>query len=315
MRFAFLKTKKLRSLGKVLVKSVKQFFADNLWTQAAALSYYTIFSLPPMLLIILQTTSLVLEGDIVHSSLFGIFRETFGRESANELVETVQNYGLFEGSWWSIALGVIGLLITSTTVFVTIQQTLNLIFRVKPKPERAWWLMLRSRLLSFAYLLGLGFILLVSLLLNTILDAAGRQLSAYMPEVSYVLVSFLSIVIPILVVVGLFAAIFRWLPDVELDWNEIWVGSLLTGLLFTIGKYAISFYIQQSRAPNMYEAASSIMVILLWVFYASLIFMFGAVFTRVYAVEKHDGVQPAPYAVKVIRQEVEQEEEERQHIE
>ncbi len=300
-----IKFRRLRKLWALLRQSGSQFLADGMWTNAAALSYYTIFSLPPMLLIILQTASVFLEGNAVQSSLFGLFREVFGRESANQLVQTVDNYGLMEGTWWSVAIGIIGLFITSTTVFVTLQQSLNQIFRIKPKPEKALWLLIRNRLISFAYLLGLGFIFLVSLLLNTLIDALGRKLAGFIPEISTIILTLAGIALPILVVVLLFASIFRWLPDVRLPWRDIWVGSILTGILFTLGKYGISFYIQQSRTPNLYEAAGSVMVVLLWVFYASVIFFFGAVFTRQFALEKEHDLRPTLYATKVEQQVVE----------
>ncbi len=296
---------KVKQVWKVTKAAAVQFGKDNLWVNAAALSYYTIFALPPMLMIILRSTSLVYEREIVESTLFGVIRETIGQESARQLSQTLDQIGIFEGPWWTIIVGVAGLLFTSTTVFVTIQSSLNKIFRIKPAPRSGLLRFLRDRLLSLTFLLALGFVLLVSLILNTLINIMGGYLASLIPKLSYILLQILSFALPLVLITLLFAAIFRFLPDARLSWKEVATGALLTTILFSIGRYAIGFYISSTGAGNLYQAARSVMVIMLWGFYASIIFLFGAAFTHHYALQRNGKVEPTSYAVKVKQKEIE----------
>lgn len=300
-----MKFEKLKIFWKLTKQSAIQFTTDNLWVQAAALSYYTIFALPPILLIILRTTSLIYNKQAIQSTLFGMISDIIGKDSARQLSETIDTLGLFEDTWWATLVGVSGLFITSTTVFVTIQNALNRIFRVRPKPKSTVLKLLRDRILSFAFLLSLAFILLVSLLIDSALTALGNYLSILIPGISVVLITVGSVLLPILVIVLLFGGIFKVLPDAQLKWRQVRTGAILTTLLFSIGKYLISFYIGQSRTANLYDAAGEVLAIMLWVFYAAVIFLFGAVFTRQYAEYYGSGILPAEYAVRVVQEEKE----------
>lgn len=295
----------VKQVWKVTKAAAVQFGKDNLWVNAAALSYYTIFALPPILMIILRSTSLFYEREVVESTLFGVIRETIGRESARQLSQTLDQIGVFEGPWWTIIVGAAGLLFTSTTVFVTIQSSLNKIFRIRPTPRSGLLRFLRDRLLSLTFLLALGFVLLVSLILNTLISVLGEYLASLIPQLSYILLQVLSFVLPLVLITLLFAAIFRFLPDARLSWKEVGAGALLTTLLFSLGRYGISFYISTTDAGNLYRAAGSVMVIMLWGFYASIIFLFGAAFTHHYALRKNGTVEPSSYAVKIKLQEME----------
>ncbi len=295
----------VKQLWQVTKAAAIQFGKDNLWVNAAALSYYTIFALPPILMIILRSTSLFYEREVVESTLFGVIRETIGRESARQLSQTLEQIGVFEGPWWTIIVGVAGLLFTSTTVFVTIQSSLNKIFRIKPNPRSGLLRFLRDRLLSLTFLLALGFVLLVSLILNTLISILGEYLASLIPKLSYILLQGLSFVLPLVLITLLFAAIFRFLPDARLSWKEVGAGALLTTFLFSLGRYGISFYIGTTEAGNLYQAAGSVMVIMLWGFYASIIFLFGAAFTHHYALRKNGKVEPTSFAVKIKHEEVE----------
>lgn len=297
--------RRVKTLWKAIKAAAVQFGNDNLWIQAAALSYYTIFALPPMLMIILQSTSLVYERQLVETTLFGVIRETIGRESARQLSQTLDNIGVFDGSWWTIAAGIGGLLFTATTVFVTMQSSLNKIFRIKPTPKSGILRFLRDRLLSLTFLLALGFVLLVSLILNTLISVMGEYLASLIPELSFILLQVLSFALPLVLITLLFAAIFRFLPDARLKRKEVFAGALLTTLLFSIGRYVISFYISTTDAGNLYQAAGSVMIIMLWGFYASVIFLFGAAFTHQFALHRNGRVPPTSYAVKIKQKEIE----------
>ncbi|MCB0578755.1 MAG: YihY/virulence factor BrkB family protein [Phaeodactylibacter sp.] len=296
-----------RFYWKVLKGSIQRFLKEDIFTHAAGLAYYTIFALPPMLMVILFTTTIFYDRTTMRRTIFGEISSLVGPESARSLATTLDRIGLFEGSWWASAISIAVLVFTSTTVFVTIQNALNRIFGVKPKPKTKGWLkMIRDRLISFALLLSIAFILIVSLVLTALISALGDYLSRFVPEVSIVIATVASELFPFLIITALFGLIFRYLPDVEIHWKDTIVGALVTSFLFLIGKFLISFYIANSQAANLYEAAGSVMVILLWVFYASIIFLFGGAFTRVYIEEKRGEIAPNSFSVKVRQKIIEE---------
>ena len=297
----------LKNIWTFIKEAVTKFTADGAFTWAAAISYYTIFSLPPILLVILYTTTLFYDEQSIREAIFGQIGSLIGPKGASQLSKTVDAMGVFQQEWWASAIGIGGMLLTSTTVFITLQNALNHVFKVKPQPNQAgWFKMIRDRLLSFTVLLGIAFILLVSLVIDAIISRFGDLLSQRFPDVSILLVNLASIIVPIAIITVLFALLFKYLPDAAIPWKLTWRGAIITAILFAIGKNAIGYYIGQSQTANLYEAAGSILVIMLWVFYASLIFLFGAVITAIYVEQRsRQGIEPADYAVKVEEQEVE----------
>ncbi|MCO6476631.1 MAG: YihY/virulence factor BrkB family protein [Phaeodactylibacter sp.] len=297
-----------RFYWKVIKRSFQRFLQEDVFAHAAALAYYTIFALPPMLMVILLTTTIFYDRSAMRQTIFGEISGLVGKESAQSLASTLDRIGLFEGTWWASAISIAVLVFTSTTVFVTIQNALNRIFDVKPKPKAKGWLkMLRDRLISFALLLSIAFILIVSLVLTALINTLGDYLSQFIPKVSIILATIASELFPFLIITALFGMIFRYLPDVQIHWKDTIVGALVTSVLFLVGKFLISFYIANSQAANLYEAAGSVMVILLWVFYASIIFLFGGVFTRVYIEEKRGSIDPNSFSVRVRQKIIEEE--------
>lgn len=302
--------KYIRNALRFIQEVFTKFSKDNAFTWAAALSYYTIFSLPPMLFVILSITTLFYDEQNIREAIFGEIGSLIGSKGASQLSSTVDAMQVFDQKWWVSAVGIGGMLLTSTTVFVTIQNALNNIYGVKPKPNGAGWLKLvRDRLLSLSVLFGIAFILLVSLVIDAVISGFGDYISRQFPQVSLVLLAIASIVIPLLVITVLFAILFKFLPDAKTPWRLTWRGAAITALLFAFGKNAIGYYIGQSNTANLYDAAGSILVIMLWVFYASLIFLLGAVITaRSVSREAENGLEPSSYAVKVknVEMEIEQ---------
>ena len=273
----------LQFLWQCLKEAALAFSDNNLMLRSAALSYYTIFSLPPLLLILLRTTSLFYDPETMSQTIFGQLSDYIGQEGVTQLSATVQNIGLFEQEGWSMMIGIAGVLFTSTTIFVTIQATMNTIFKAEEAQEKmGWWQYFRGRLVALALLLSIAFVLVVSLTLNALLARFTGYLAAYIPELSTALLYMLTLLLPLFITGLFFALLFKYLPDRPITWATARLGATITTVLFFIGQYAISFYIGMSNAGNMYEAAGSIMVIMLWVFYASAIFYFGAKFTTVY---------------------------------
>jgi len=296
----------MKKYFKILKHSISKFSQDDIFTHAAALSYYTIFSLPPMLLIILFTTTFFYDEVVVKDALFTQIGSLVGQEGANQLLTTIEKMNIFEPTVWATILGVGILIFTSTTVFVTLQDALNKIFEVKAKPSGlAIIIMIKDRALSFALVLGIAFILLVSLAINALVETFSTFLNDAIGNASQIFSLLISIALPLIVTTFLFAMMFKFLPDAQLKWKDTWIGALITSILFVLGKYLISFYIGTSDVAGIYDAAGSVMVIMVWVFYASIIVMYGAVLTFVLKQEKGDRIKATDYAVKVETIEIE----------
>ncbi|MGH1435538.1 MAG: YihY/virulence factor BrkB family protein [Lewinella sp.] len=270
-------------LWACLKETFLQFGANALMLRSAALSYYTIFSLPPFLLVLLQATSLFYDQATIEQTIFSQLGDYFGQQSAAQLSTTIDNIGLFEREGWSLLVGLGGVLFTSTTIFVTIQGTMNIIFHAEEASKKmGWWQYVRGRLIGLALLLSIAFILVITLTLNALITRFTAHIAEFIPDLSTALLYFISLTLPLLLTSLFFAFIFRYLPDRKIDWSTARLGAIITTILFFIGQYAITFYIGLSNTGNMYEAAGSVMVIMVWIFYASAIFYFGAQFTAVY---------------------------------
>lgn len=290
----------------ILKDSINKFLEDDLMTHAAALAYYTIFSLPPMLLVILYTATQFYDKVTVNKAIFGEIENMIGKSSAEQLAATIEKIVISDATSWTAVIGIGALMFTATTVFVTMQNALNTIFRVKPKPRGIGIMkLLKDRVLSFSFLIGFAFVLLVSLIINAGINIFNDQLEQYIGSLSTLLTIIVAITLPLIITTFLFAMLFKFLPDAQLKWKDTWVGAVFTAVLFGIGKYLIGFYIGNSETVNLYDAAGSVMVIMVWTFFASIIFLFGAVFTAIYTRFKHNGaaIPPAPYAVKIMKRE------------
>lgn len=291
---------------KVLKNTVERFLAKSALTLSAALSYYTIFSLPPMLLIILETTSRFYDRQEVQQAIFNEIGDLVGQSGARQLMATLDRLNIFETTWWATAVGIIVLVFTATTVFVTMQNALNRIFGVRAGQLKGFGIfkMLRDRILSFALILSMAFILLVSLIVDALLTSFGDYLKEWIGAFSTLMVIITSFALPIVVISLLFALLFKFLPDARLRWRDTWFGALLTAVLFALGQYLISFYIGNSQMASLYDAAGSLLVVMLWVYYTSAIFLFGPTFTYVRAKLLNRSIMPADYAVRVEQKEV-----------
>lgn len=270
----------LQFYWNVLKKSVSKFIEDDILTHAAALSYYTIFSLPPLLLIVLSITKLFYKADAVKGVLFAQIEVLVGNEGAQLLMKSIENIHIFETTFWATIISIAVLIFTSTTGLVTVQNALNKIFKVKPKPENSGFLeIIRDRFLSFALLISFSIILLISLVLDASITAFESYMKDWIVGSSTTLTLLSSTALSFIIITLELAMIFKFLPDVKLKWKDVWFGAILTSILLGLSKYLISFYIGKSNIAGLYDAAGSVMVIMVWVFYIFLIILFGAVFT------------------------------------
>lgn len=287
----------------LFIAAGKGFMEDRVMKLSASLAYYTIFALTPLIIIIISAASLFL-GDNMdpNTKLFGEISKMIGIEAANQLRSFVSNANLSGKSTFGLVVGIGTLIVGSTAIFIEIQDSINLIWKVKAVPKKGWKKLITNRLLSFSLIASLGFLLLVSLVINSIVVGIGNKLEVYAEKIGISFVSeffmlILTNVLTLAVVSTIFAIIFKVLPDVNLKWKPALIGALFTAILFSLGKYLISIYIEKGNPGSAFGAASSIIVILVWIYYTSIILYFGAEFTQAYAEKYDEGITPSKYAV------------------
>lgn len=293
----------LINIWKLLKLSVQKFGEENTMNMGAALAYYTIFSLPPILIIIINIAGMFFEEKSFQLQLQEELSGMVGPSGAEELMKTISNIGVFQKEWWATGISIIALLFASTTVFVTIQRSLNHIFRVKAKPRIGILKIAIDRVISFTMVLSLSFILLISLILNAMVSYLGELLSEFAPITETWYINISSFLLPLLITIVLIALIFRLLPDARMNWKDAFVGATITAILFSLGKLLISYYVGNSNVASLYDAAGSVLVIMVWIFYSSSIFFFGAQVTYVYANIFGGKIRPSKNAVRIFLQE------------
>lgn len=281
------------SFWQLLKETVNEWTEDNASRLAAALAFYTAVSISPLLVMVILVAGLVWGANAVQSQIMVQLQSAIGPQGA-EFISTVLDNANRPAAG-SIA-GIISfavLLWGSTNVFAQLQTSLNEIWNVEPKPGRGIMGTIKDRLLSFGMVLGIAFVLLVSLVLSAVLSALSGSFSSLLPGMDWLwqLANFL---LSIGVITLLLAAIYKILPDVEITWRSVWIGAFVTAVLFTIGKFLLGLYL--SNATSSYGAAGSVMAFLLWVYYSAQIFFFGAEFTQVYANRYGAGVKPSDNA-------------------
>lgn len=302
------KKKFFTNIWPVLKKSGLEFFNDHDLKLGASLSYYTIFALPPLLIIIIAACGVFFGAEAVRGEIYGQIAHLVGKDAALQIQEMIRNVALSRDTVMATTIGVITLLFGASGVFGEIQDSINRIWGIKAKPNRGLIKLIRNRLISFSMIVVLGFLLLVSLILNAIMEALSNKLQNIFPHISVYLFYFLNLALLFGLITVLFAIIFKTLPDGRVHWKDALIGSTFTAFLFMIGKSAIGFYLGSSNIATTYGAAGSLIVILLWVYYSALILYFGAEFTKVYAYTFGHKIIPNDYAVYVHQEEVEEEE-------
>ena len=285
------------NIGRLVVDAGKDWLDDKAPRLGAALSYYTAFSLPPLLVALIGIAGIAFGADVVSDRLVDQMRGLVGAESADLLGEAIAEAQETTGPGWAVALGVALLVIAASGVFAQLQDALNTIWDVRPKPGGGIWRLIQKRLLSLAAVLGAGFLLLVSLAVSTataaLADLAGG-IESLAPFVAVLDVAF-----SLLVVTVLFALIFKFLPDVRIRWGDVWLGAFLTAGLFIIGKIAIGFYLGTSDVGSAYGVAGSLIIIMVWIYYSALIVFFGAELTQVWSKRHESSVTPVTGAESV----------------
>jgi membrane protein len=266
----------------VLLKSVTDsWLADRAPTMGAAIAYYTVFSLAPILLLVIAVAGLAFGRQAAEGALLGELSSIVGEDSAAAVQAMLRNASGTTSGLLASAIGVVLLLIAATAVFGELQAALNVIWKAKPPTGSGVWYLIRSRLLSLSLVLAIGFLLLVSLAISAALTALGHYFDRIMPGLEDLLrVAHLMLAFGITTV--LFAMMFKILPDVDVEWRDVWLGAATTAFLFTIGKFLIGLYIGGSKVATTYGAAGALVIILLWVYYSAQILLYGAEFAKAY---------------------------------
>lgn len=300
----------LKTFWKVIKQSFSDFFEDRILKLSAALAYYTLFSLPGLLIIVIWFTDIFYRQQAIEGTIYGQIADLVGRDAAAQVQLTIRNASLSGAGRVAAIVGVITLIFGATSVFGEIQDSINVIWRLKSKPKKGmgWLKLITNRLLSFSIILCLGFLLLVSLLLNSIMDLFIEQLTRVFPDTEVIVAYAFNMILTFLITSLLFGLIFKVLPDARIRWKEVRAGAFATAILFMAGKFLIGYYLGQSNMSSVYGAAGSIIVVLLWVYYSAIILYFGAVFTRAYAMQTGSNIYPNNYAVWVEQVEVQSQE-------
>ncbi len=283
----------------LLTDSFNGFINDRCLKLSAALAYYTVFSLAPLLVMIISLISIFFGAEAVQGQIFSQINGLVGNQAAAQIQEMIKNVQLSGKTNTALALGIVTLVIGSTTIFVEIQDSVNLIWRVKAKPKRGWLKLIKDRLLSSSLVISLGFLLLVSLMVNGLVLALSNFMTQYIPRIGVVLISGINFLISMAVITALFAIIFKVLPDAKIGWKSVRWGAVFTAVLFSLGRYLIGLYIETTATSSTYGAAGSLIVILVWIYYTAAILYFGAEFTQAYATRFGVRIEPADYAVFV----------------
>ena len=296
--------KRIRKVFTILKETGISFSDDNAFKLSASLSYYTIFALGPLLIIVISLSAIFYGKDVVEGRVFDQLRGLIGPDAAIQIQNILINAQQTHATTLGAIIGFIILFIGATGVFTEIQSSINFIWSVRAKPKKGWVKYLLNRLLSFSLVVGLGFVLLVSLIINALLTLLSDTLTRKFPHFPVGLFNLTNSLIILAVITCLFAVIYKVLPDAVISWKDAWIGSIFTAALFLLGKFLIGYYLGKSNLGVTYGAAASIVIILIWVYYSSLILYLGAEFTNIFALHSGAGIRPKQTAVFIIKREM-----------
>src|SRR5215468_4992632 len=292
---------KLKAAWELLKRTFSEWTDDNAFELSAALAFYTIFSIAPVLLIAVGVASFFLAPDTATDQIVGEMDTMIGAQGANAVRQVIESSRGFGKGLWAVSVGIITLITGATAVFGELQSALNQIWDVKAKPDRGVVMsFVIDRVRSFSIAICVGFLLLVSLVISAVISGLQNYMNHWLPGVPWVW-QIANTASSFFVVAVLFAAIYKFLPDAVISWKDVWIGAAVTALLFSAGKYLIGIYLGKTATASAFGAAGSLVVLLFWVYYSALISFLGAEFTQVYARRYGPGIQAKQHAVRVGR--------------
>ena len=292
---------KLKAGWELLKLTFAEWMDDNTFELSAARAFYTIFSIAPVLLIAVGVASFFLAPETATTRIVGEMENMIGVQGANAVRQVIESSRGFGKGLWAVSVGIVTLIMGATAVFGELQSALNRIWDVKAKPDRGVIMsLIVDRLRSFSIAICVGFLLLVSLVISAIISGLQNYMNNWLPGIPWVWQT-ANVVASFFVVAVLFAMIYKLLPDVVISWRDVWIGAVVTSLLFTAGKDLIGIYLGQTATASAFGAAGSLVVLLFWVYYSALICFLGAEFTQVYTRRYGSGIRPKKHAVRVGR--------------
>lgn len=281
---------------KIFKKTLSEYGVQDAMNYSSSIAFYLIFSLPAILIITIYVAGSVYEDQVVRDSLLEQFNNFFGQQSAEAIDKILRNVNEASDSVINQIIGFLTLIVSATTVFVSLQDGINKVWGIVAKPDSNLYRVLKNRLLSLAMAVSVGFLLLVSLVIEASLNFFDSKVIEIFSESEFYIANTISFSFSVIVTTSVFACLFKIIPDAEVKWKNVWMGALITTVLFGIGKYMIGFYLGVSSFGNVYGAAGSLVILLTWIFYSSMIVLFGAQFTAVYSEEIEGGIKTSENA-------------------
>jgi membrane protein len=291
--------KHIKNTWDLIKETFHEFSEDNVMHYGASLSYYTIFALPPMIIIVITAAGTLFGKEAVSGQIYRQLEGMLGMQGALEVQNMVATASKLKPNLIAKVAGIAAIIISSTGVFLALQDTLNTIWAVKPKPMNNILKLVRDRILSFAMVISIAFLLLVSLIIHAAVMAISELMARYFESLTILLLNIFNIVLPVAIITLLFALLFKFLPDAKVRWKDVWVGAFVTSVLFSLGKFIIGVYLGNSNVGSAYGAAGTVIIILTWVFYSSVLLFLGAEFTKVHAFKYGRKIEPSDYAVRI----------------
>jgi membrane protein len=293
----------LKKIFSYVSKVFKEFSADNILKYSASLAYYTVFSIAPLLVVVSTLSGIFFGKEAVHGEVYNQLKQLIGSSAAIQIQDIIKNIHLTGNNFFASTVSIVILLIGATSIFGEVQDSLNKIWGLRIKTKKIWWKLILTRILSFSLILSIGFIMIVSLILNALVSAFGNFLGRYIRHFSVYFIQTSEAVLSFIIVSFLFSLMFKLLPDAKIRWKDVMFGGLITAIFFTLGKFAIGYYLGKSNLNTLYGAAGSIIIIMVWVYYSSIILYLGAEFTKVHANLYGRKIQPNEYAEWIMIQE------------
>jgi membrane protein len=289
----------VRQVWEIVKEAGIQWDANKIPRLGAALAYYAMFSLAPLLVISIGVAGLVFGQEAARGQITGQVEHLVGKQGGEVLQTMVESASQPGKGTLGTVVGIVMLLVGATGLFGQLQDALNTVWEVRPTPGGGIWLFIRTRILSFSMVLGVAFLLLVSLILSSVLSAVG---SLFMESGESAFVQVCAAALDFVVITALFATLFKFLPDVEIPWRDVWLGAVITSLLFIFGKFLIGLYLGRAGIGSAYGAAGSLVVLLVWLYYASQIFLFGAELTKAYSIRMGSRIPTKDHAEPVTEE-------------
>jgi membrane protein len=290
---------KLKEVWELIKDTFNGFSNDKVGTMSGGLAYATVFSMGPLFVVLISLCGVFFGREAIEGKIYRILENFVGKDTAVQLQHIIANAYVSNKSTVAATIGVITLIVGATSVFGVIQDSINSIWGLKAKPKNGLWKMIQNRFLSFSIIISLGFILLVSLVVTGLVEMLNNRLLSIFPAMAVIVFYILNLILTLGISTLIFAMIFKILPDANVKWKDVTLGAFITACLFLAGKFGISIYVAQSKVGTTFGAAGSLVVLLIWVYYSSMILYIGAEFTKAYAVKYGSKIYPNDYAVTV----------------